>query len=172
MPGTYSQFPPCSGRPGTVRAPSLPTFPAVVPFALPAWAFSGCGGRATSRSNLLAAARSPSRLFHSAKTSADGAQPRMPGWMRPANLTCGMWREVQKMPSKSHMAFALNTGESKGNRGVYGVLASLPRFTVLERKIYGVWGNGEQPYAEGYISSRNPPPFRRSNTPLKPQGWS
>ena len=50
---------------------------------------------------------SASRLFHSARTSAEGAQPRIPGWMRPAKRTCGMWREEQKMPSKSQIAFAL-----------------------------------------------------------------
>ena len=31
----------------------------------------------------------------------------MPGWMRPANLTPGMWREEQLMPSKSQIALAL-----------------------------------------------------------------
>ena len=31
----------------------------------------------------------------------------MPGWMRPANLTPGMWREEQLIPSKSQIAFAL-----------------------------------------------------------------
>jgi hypothetical protein len=45
-----SQFPPCSGRPGTVRAPSLPTFSLMSDEADPAWTFCGCGGSATSRS--------------------------------------------------------------------------------------------------------------------------
>jgi len=52
-------------------------------------------GRATSRSSLFAAISSPSRLFQFSRTSADGAHPRMPGWMRPANLTWGMCRLVQ-----------------------------------------------------------------------------
>ena len=81
---------PCSGRPGMVRAPSLPTFDLISSVALPAWTFWGSGGCATIRSSLLAAISSPSRLFHVARTSADGAHPRMPGWIRPANLTCGM----------------------------------------------------------------------------------
>ena len=52
-------------------------------------------GRATSRSSLFAAISSPSRLFHVASTSADGAQPMMPGWIRPGNLTPGMCRLLQ-----------------------------------------------------------------------------
>jgi hypothetical protein len=47
------------------------------------------------RSSLLAAISSPSRVFHVDRTSAEGAQPRIPGWMRPGNLTWGMWREEQ-----------------------------------------------------------------------------
>lgn len=90
-----SQFPPCSGRPGMVRAPSRPTLALMSSEAEPAWTFSGLGGWATMRSSLLAAISSPSRLFHVARTSADGAQPRIPGWMRPGNLTCGMCRDVQ-----------------------------------------------------------------------------
>lgn len=105
---THSQFPPCSGRPGIVLAPSLPTLSETSLLALPAWTFIGSGGRATLRSaSLLASMSSPSRLFQVARTSADGAQPMMPGWMSPANLTFGMCREVQKMPSKSQMALAL-----------------------------------------------------------------
>jgi hypothetical protein len=52
-------------------------------------------GRATSRSSLFAAINSPSRVFQLLRTSADGAHPRMPGWMSPANLTWGMCRLVQ-----------------------------------------------------------------------------
>jgi hypothetical protein len=52
-------------------------------------------GRATSRSSLLAAINAASRVFHLSSNSADGAHPRMPGWMSPANLTWGMCRLVQ-----------------------------------------------------------------------------
>ncbi len=96
-----------------VLAPSRPTFSVRVLSALPAWTLRGWGletvsclnmvrgnsrathGRATSRSSVFAAISSASRVFHFSSTSADGAQPRMPGWMRPANLTWGMWRLVQ-----------------------------------------------------------------------------
>lgn len=74
-----SQFPPCSGRPGIVRAPSLPTLTLMSSDADPAWTFSGSGGWATIRSSLLAVISSPSRLFHVDRTSAEGAQPRIPG---------------------------------------------------------------------------------------------
>ena len=60
------------------------------------------------RSSLVVLMSSASRRFHSARISAEGAQPRMPGWMRPGNLRWGMWREEQKMPSKSQIAFALD----------------------------------------------------------------
>lgn len=80
-----------SGRPGTVRAPSLPTFSLMEASPLPAWTLMGWGGCATSRSMWAhEEISSPSRLFHSARTSAEGAQPRIPGWMRPGNLTWGM----------------------------------------------------------------------------------
>lgn len=103
-----SQFPPCSGRPGTVRAPSLPTFSLTSLLAVPAWTLLGSGGRATSRSMCeQASIRPASRSFQILRTSGEGAQPRMPGWMRPANLTPGMWREEQLMPSKSQIALAL-----------------------------------------------------------------
>lgn len=67
---------------------------------------------------------SPSRLFHSARISGEGAQPRIPGWIRPAKRTPGiLWcvsfhfdgqcrgRFIyclleQNMPSKSQMALA------------------------------------------------------------------
>ena len=103
-----SQFPPCSGLPGTVLAPSLPTLALISPSALPAWTLCGSGAKATSRSSLLAEISSPSRLFHVARTSAEGAHPRMPGWINPGNRTCGMCREEQKIPSKSQIALALH----------------------------------------------------------------
>ena len=53
---------------------------------------------------------SASRRFHSARISALGAQPRMPGWMRPGKRMWGRWREEQNMPSKSQMALALREG--------------------------------------------------------------
>jgi hypothetical protein len=92
-----------------VLAPSLPTFSFKVASADPACTFLGCGGSATTRECVCAQASisSPSRLFQVARTSAEGAQPRIPGWIRPAKRTPGMWREEQKMPSKSQMAFAL-----------------------------------------------------------------
>lgn len=95
-----SQLPPCSGRPGTVRAPSRPIFSARpasdVVLTPPGWQLCGSGGSATSRPSSLELAMSwPSRSFHVARTSGEGAQPRMPGWMSPANLTCGMCRDVQ-----------------------------------------------------------------------------
>ena len=51
--------------------------------------------------------RSASRRFHSARISALGAQPKIPGCIRPGNRTCGMLREEQYMPSKSQIALAL-----------------------------------------------------------------
>lgn len=75
-----SQLPPCSGRPGIVRAPSLPIFSFRSPSAEPACTDWGFGGSATTRPRCeCVEMSSPSRLFHSARTSADGAQPRMPG---------------------------------------------------------------------------------------------
>lgn len=59
--------------------------------AAPACAPFGSGGLATSRSaEAFAAISSPSRRFHSARISAVGAQPRIPGWMRPGKRTPGM----------------------------------------------------------------------------------
>jgi hypothetical protein len=105
-----SQFPPCSGRPGIVLAPSLPIFSFKSPVAEPACTFFALGGSATVRLRWVCVEMSsPSRLFHNSRTSAEGAQPRIPGWMRPAKRTPGMWREEQKMPSKSQMAFALGS---------------------------------------------------------------
>lgn len=116
---THSQLPPCSGRPGTVLAPSLRIFSATASSAEPACALFASGGSATSRSaSLDAAISSPSRLFHVAKTSAEGAHPRMPGWMSPANLTCGIWRDEQEMPSKSQIAFALWSRAARRGHGV------------------------------------------------------
>lgn len=97
---------------GIVRAPSLATFSLISSAALPACAFSGLGGCATIRSStVFVAISSPSRRFHSARTSADGAHPKMPGCINPAKRTCGMCREEQKIPSKSQMAFALPAGQ-------------------------------------------------------------
>lgn len=76
---------------GIVRAPSRATFPRRWSGALPEWAPCGSGGLATSRSDVaFAVMSSPSRRFHSARTSADGAQAIIPGWMRPGNRTPGM----------------------------------------------------------------------------------
>lgn len=80
-------------------------------------------GKATSRSfSLLLATSSASRVFQVSRTSAEGAQPRMPGWMSPANLTWGMCRLEQKMPSKSQIALALFLGSrcQHGKKGVRG----------------------------------------------------
>lgn len=126
-----SQLPPCSGRPcstvnsktqnrdyfslffyhtGIVLAPSFATLVLMSSTALPACAFVGFGGCATMRSaTVFAAISSPSRRFHSARTSAEGAHPRIPGWIRPAKRTCGMCREEQKIPSKSQIALALQS---------------------------------------------------------------
>ena len=93
---------------GIVRAPSLATLLATSAPALPAWAPLDIGGWATTRLwSVFAAISSPSRRFHSARTSAEGAHPRIPGWIRPANRTWGIWREEQKMPSKSQIDLAL-----------------------------------------------------------------
>ena len=109
-----SQFPPCSGLPGMVRAPSFPTFALISSEALPAWTFCGSGGWATTRlESVLALMSSPSRRFHSARISAEGAQPRMPGWIRPGKRTCGMCRDEQNMPSKSQIALALEGGRKQ-----------------------------------------------------------
>lgn len=103
-----SQFPPCSGRPGIVRAPSLPTFSAIEESPLPTWTLWGSGSFATSRPRCEQAfTSSDSRLFQVARISGEGAQPRMPGWMSPAKRTPGMWREEQNIPSKSQIALAL-----------------------------------------------------------------
>ena len=59
------------------------------------------------RSSFVVLISSDSRRFQSARTSAEGAQPRMPGWIRPGKRTCGIWREEAKMPSKSQIALAL-----------------------------------------------------------------
>lgn len=63
------------------------------------------------RSSFVVDISSASRRFHSARISALGAQPRMPGWMRPGKRRWGIWRDEQKMPSKSHIAFALGWRE-------------------------------------------------------------
>ena len=102
-----SQFPPCSGRPGTVRAPSEWILDARDPDAEPACAFVESGRRATTRSGRVAledATRRDSRVVHWERRAEEGAQPIMPGCIRPAKRTCGMCREEQKMPSKSQMA--------------------------------------------------------------------
>lgn len=78
-----SQFPPCSGLPGTVRAPSAAILAAVASSAAPAWVFVVSGGFATVRVVFPSAAfsviNSASRRFHSARISAEGAQPKIPG---------------------------------------------------------------------------------------------
>lgn len=109
-----SQLPPCSGLPGMVLAPSLPTFSLMSSDAVPAWTFCGSGGSATTRSSVFAEMSSPSLLFHSARTSGEGAQPRIPGWISPAKRTPGICRDEQKMPSKSQMALALAAGQLCG----------------------------------------------------------
>lgn len=103
-----SQLPPCSGLPGIVLAPSLPIFSFTDASAEPAWTLVGLGGSATVRLRCVCVEiNSPSRLFQSSRTSGEGAQPRTPGWIRPAKRTPGMCREEQKMPSKSQIALAL-----------------------------------------------------------------
>lgn len=91
----------------------MPTLSVISADAFPACTFFGCGGCATIRSVVLAAISSPSRLFHVARTSADGAQPRIPGWMRPGNRTPGICRVEQKMPSKSQIALALESESAR-----------------------------------------------------------
>lgn len=72
-----SQFPPCSGRPGIVRAPSFAILSFTEPVAEPEWAFWGCGGCATMRSRCVCVEMSSaSRVFQVSRTSAEGAQPR------------------------------------------------------------------------------------------------
>ena len=145
-----SQFPPCSGRPGMVLAPSLPTFSLISEGAFPACTFVGLGGWATMRSMWEQAwISSLSRLFHVVRISADGAQPRMPGWMRPAKRTPGICREEQNIPSKSHIAFALRLSVSF---------------------CYTLHGIERQTYAFGYSSSKKPPPFSFVKIPVKPHG--
>ena len=108
-----SQLPPCSGRPGIVRAPSLPTLALTSSEAVPACTFCGSGGCATMRFKSVVLMRSASRLFHFARRSAEGAQPRIPGWISPGKRTPGMCREEQKIPSKSQIALALGTIQSR-----------------------------------------------------------
>jgi hypothetical protein len=129
-------LPPCSGRPGIVRAPSFPILAFTSPFADPACTFFSFGGSATARSRWVCVEMSsPSRLFLFAhalakkilyttnllptrkenrghiyqvsNTSAEGAHPIIPGWISPANRTPGICRELQKIPSKSQIALAL-----------------------------------------------------------------
>lgn len=119
-----SQFPPCSGRPGIVRAPSLPTRAFTSSSAVPACTLFGSGGCATTRVSDVVEISSASRLFHSARISGDGAHPKMPGWMRPAKRTPGMCRDEQKMPSKSQMALAL-FAQSKCHCQEVGVLLKI-----------------------------------------------
>jgi hypothetical protein len=86
-----SQFPPCSGLPGIVLAPSRPTFSLMLPSPLPTCTLCGLGGSATTRSICEQDwISSPSRLFHSARISGEGAQPKIPGWIKPAKRTPGM----------------------------------------------------------------------------------
>jgi hypothetical protein len=85
----------------------------------------------------------------------EGAQPRIPGWMRPGNRTWGIWREEQNMPSKSQMAFAL--------------------FVVFHQHsipfpLQSSYREDNKTYASGYNSSKNPPPFSFAKIPEKPQG--
>lgn len=77
-----SQLPPCSGLPGTVRAPSAAILAAVASSAAPACAFVVRGGFATVLVVPPAAfseMSSASRRFHSARISAEGAHPKIPG---------------------------------------------------------------------------------------------
>jgi hypothetical protein len=47
-----------------------------------------------------------SRVFHVARSEAEGAVPIRPGWEMPAKRTPGMCRDVAYMPLKSQMALA------------------------------------------------------------------
>lgn len=77
-----SQLPPCSGRPGIVRAPSRPIFSFKAASADPAWTDCGLGGSATVRPRCeCVEMSSPSRWVHVSRTSGLGAQPRIPGWI-------------------------------------------------------------------------------------------
>jgi hypothetical protein len=101
-----SQLPPCSGRPGIVRAPSLPILSAREAEAEPAWTFRSSGRSATQRvlESGEVKTSSDSLRVHSCNSSREGAQPMIPGWTNPANFTLGMWRELQKIPERSHIA--------------------------------------------------------------------
>lgn len=72
-----SQLPPCSGRPGIVRAPSWAILDFRSPVARPACVLRGCGGCATMRLRCVCVEMSSaSRLFQVSRTEAEGAQPR------------------------------------------------------------------------------------------------
>lgn len=72
----------------------------------------------------------------------------LPGWIKPANLTPGMCRDVQYMPSKSHIALALYD---------------------ISRVLHKLW---QKAHGFGYMSSKKPPPFSLAKMPVNPHGAS
>src|SRR3954466_5765888 len=116
-----STLPPCS-RGGMVRQASAAARSKSAPLSLPSSASFGSGGSASAgtcgalgvappcagtspvtRSGLRSI-NACSRRFHSASRSAEGAQPKRPGWELPMNRTPGTCRELVQMPSRSQIA--------------------------------------------------------------------
>ena len=65
---------------------------------------AAAGGSASGGTRFGSVAiRSPSRLFHLASSSLDGAVPIRPGWTMPVKETRGTWREVALPPVKSQI---------------------------------------------------------------------
>src|SRR6202011_676527 len=100
-----SQLPPCS-RGGTVRAPSAAILALTSPLAWPAWVVGANGGLARPGTRVgLVAISAASRAFQLASIFGSGRQPIRPGWIRPAKLTPGTWREWVYRPEISQIDF-------------------------------------------------------------------
>src|ERR1700743_2474213 len=100
-----SQLPPCS-RGGTVRAPSAPILALTSPLAWPACAVAANGGLAKPGTRVgLVAIKAASRSFQVLSIFGSGRQPIRPGWIRPAKLTPGMWRDEVERALVSQLAF-------------------------------------------------------------------
>ena len=87
-----------------MRAASAAALVNASPSKEPRIASLGSGGSASAGTRFGSVAiRSPSRLFHRASSSLDGAVPIRPGWTMPVNETRGTCREVALPPEKSQI---------------------------------------------------------------------
>ncbi|SKS77123.1 Uncharacterised protein [Mycobacteroides abscessus subsp. abscessus] len=99
-----SWLPPFS-RGGAVRAASAAARSKESPLSAPSTASLGSGGSASAGTRLGSVAiNAPSRAFHLANNSADGAVPIRPGCTIPVNRTPGTCRDVAVCPEKSQIA--------------------------------------------------------------------